>query len=249
MQAGSLRSISYAANAGWNCLRSGKSFVSGKSGAAGTPAYLWNLCFSSLEMIQTRRCATIPPMSQSEKIQSLQADLARIVELLDQPRMARRKKFPHWRRESKLLEALAGALLRLCADGRVDPGWFDILRKSVESLGLDVVGSQGQRKKQQPRRPDRGVAIQEVLEFYPEFLATERRAAEESEGQVANREGRDPEPIKALPVFEARKHIVERIASRDVLLLSGETGSGKSLLSPLFALEAGFRLNHGRRFR
>ncbi|MBI4616676.1 MAG: DEAD/DEAH box helicase, partial [Planctomycetes bacterium] len=78
-----------------------------------------------------------------------------------------------------------------------------------------------------------------VLAAYPAFLDAERAERDKVEAEKATREGREPVPLGPLPVLAAREDLVKRIRERGTLLLSGETGSGKTLLSPFFALEAG----------
>lgn len=119
------------------------------------------------------------------------------------------------------------------------------------------------RREARPRGEGRADAIADAIAYYPEFLAAERDAARRvgdaraaALAQVVSPTAEEPaspatappaatpeEPI--LPVLAAREQLVRALREHDVLLLVGETGSGKSLLSPFFALEAGL----GRRGR
>jgi len=157
-----------------------------------------------------------------------QQDLARIGLLLSQTDGQQERRLPHWRRELELLDALAASLARLAPDRR-EASWGALLEQRTLALGQLVVGQKPaaapRRKRAKPAK-QKACPIDSALSFYPDFLEQARLAG--------------PEPAPPLPVFQAREELVEKIRRHEVLLLSGETGSGKSLLSPLFALEAGF---------
>ncbi len=168
------------------------------------------------------------------QITDIQKDLARIGLLLSQPDSPGDRRLPHWRRELELLEVLAQSLDRIDPDRR-EPSWLSLLAERTKTLGSMVVSGRHPPRAQEkkPRKPPskQPTLIESVLSYYPGFLEKERLAA--------------PEPAPPLPVLAVREELVAKIQQHDVLLLTGETGSGKSLLSPLFALEAGL----GRRGR
>src|SRR5690606_32788031 len=51
------------------------------------------------------------------------------------------------------------------------------------------------------------------------------------------------EKRKKLPAWEARSHCVKLVQDHQILILQGETGSGKTTQIPQFLAEAGFTFN------
>jgi RNA helicase HrpA len=99
-------------------------------------------------------------------------------------------------------------------------------------------------RRRRPRRPafdraQRREAVEALTTHYREFLDTERAAAQEAENERATRQAREPQTVEPLPVLEAREQIVGLLRDRRVGMLCGETGSGKTLLAPFLAMEAG----------
>lgn len=45
---------------------------------------------------------------------------------------------------------------------------------------------------------------------------------------------------KKLPAWEAKEHLIELLKTHQVVVLQGETGSGKTTQVPQFLLEAGY---------
>lgn len=191
-----------------------------------------------------------------------QADLARVRLLLEQPAAQGDRRRPHWARELVVLETLARALRSLRERDLADSEGERTLRDAIERLGAAVAGARGKTpsepkaaaradgpperaapppRGEAPRRPahDRRAVREAALETYPLFLAEEQERSAAAAVARAAREGGEPHEVGALPLLAAREELVTKLQAHDVLLLVGETGSGKSLLSPLFALESG----------
>ncbi|MGE3854537.1 MAG: DUF3418 domain-containing protein [Planctomycetota bacterium] len=100
-------------------------------------------------------------------------------------------------------------------------------------------GRVGRRRARSFSGDERAKQIANACGTYKEFLAAERVEQQELENERARLAQRDPVAVTDLPVFEARTDIIRRLQQHRVCLLIGETGSGKTLLAPYMALEAG----------
>ncbi len=79
----------------------------------------------------------------------------------------------------------------------------------------------------------------------PDAVAQLAEAIQKSADRLQRRRDRLPE-LKfdtELPIFERKDEIVQTIQNHQVVVISGETGSGKSTQLPLIALEAGFGIS------
>ena len=79
----------------------------------------------------------------------------------------------------------------------------------------------------------------------PEVLQKFSQAVSESSKRLEDRKQRVPK-LKydtELPIYERKDEIAKAIIENQVVVISGETGSGKSTQLPLIALEAGFGIS------
>ncbi len=168
-------------------------------------------------------------------LDALRRELERIGAVLaEKPKDAKDPRPRFQEEERELLELALRALAALLAHQAVDRGWLALLDRRVRRLGQRVGGgARPEKAAERPPRPEkperkeerrpsgREGAIAKVVETYRPFLEAERKDA------------------PPLPVLGAREDIVRRMREHQVLLLVSETGSGKTLLSPFYALEAG----------